>query len=119
MGDSIDKVWVELVGKIIIARINGEVTSDAFSVRHERILQIEQDTGCKKLLLDDLQMGGPAYAEMEGQRALTSEWDAIGFKIAIVVPNSRMAYLARLQFNGDNHKVFYNDMVEALAWLAQ
>jgi hypothetical protein len=116
---SVDRVWVELVGKIIIARIGGEVTSEVLKIRHERILQIEQDTGCKKLLLDDLQMSALVYAKIETQRALNPALEALGFKVAIVVPNSKMAYLARLQFGGENNRVFYNDMVEAITWLAQ
>jgi hypothetical protein len=38
---------------------------------------------------------------------------------AIVVPNTKLAYLARLAFAdefGDN-RVFYNDMAEAFEWL--
>jgi hypothetical protein len=116
---SIDRVSVKLVGKIIIARIDGEATSELLKIRHERILQIEQDTGCKKLLLDDLQMNALIYAEIETQRALNPELETVGFKVAIVVPNSKMAYLARLQFNSENHRVFYKDMVEAATWLAR
>lgn len=115
----IDQVWVELVGNIIIARISGEASPEMLKARHERILQIEQDTGCKKLLLDDLQMAPLAYSGVEAQRVLSRELETLGFKIAILVPNSKMAFIARQKFSGDNARVFYNNMVEALAWLAQ
>jgi hypothetical protein len=119
MENTHDKVWVELVGQIIIARILGEPSEELLELRYKRILQIEKATTCKKLLLDDLQMKAPTYADIEKQHALNPELNNLGFKIAIVVPDSQMAYLARLKFNHENHKVFYDDMVEAISWLAQ
>jgi hypothetical protein len=48
-------------------------------------------------------------------------WDeqlgSIALKRAIVVPNSRLAYLARLAFGEGDYRVFYNDMVAAIVWL--
>ncbi len=118
MENFLDKVWVELVGQIIIARIKGEPSKELLGLRHECILQIEKSTGCKKLLLDDLQMSPPTYAHIQKQRALNADLNALGFKIAVIVPNSQMAFLARLKFDHENHKVFYNDMVEAVTWLS-
>lgn len=112
-----DHVWVELVGKIIIARLRGEVSEEMLNERHERICQIRRDTNCTRLLLDDLEMTAMSYPSMEAQQALNTELNALGFQIAIVVPNSRLAYLARIQFGESNHRVFYNDMAEAIAWL--
>jgi hypothetical protein len=40
-------------------------------------------------------------------------------KIAIVVPNTAIAYLARLAFGEANHRVFYNDMSAAVLWLME
>ena len=114
-----DQVWVEQVGQMIIARMRAEVTEEMLNQRHEQLLQISQDTGCKKLLFDDLEMNAMPYEVVEAQRVLNVELDAMGFKIAIVVPNSRLALLARLQFNGKNHKVFYTEMAEAILWLRE
>jgi hypothetical protein len=113
------QAWIELVGGIIIARVRGEVTPELLAERHARIAHLRQDTGCAAVLLDDLEMYAPSLDAVEAQRRLTPELDALGFRIAIVVPNSRLAYLARLQFGGGNHRVFYNDMAAALLWLTR
>jgi hypothetical protein len=34
------------------------------------------------------------------------------------VPNTGIAYLARLAFGEANHRVFYNDIAAAVAWLS-
>lgn len=112
-----DKAWVELVGDIIIARIRGELNEDVLNERHERILQLARDTECRRLLIDDLELMPPDYAIVEAQQAHNRELSQLGFKIAILVPNSRLAYLARLQFGDENHRVFYNDMAAAALWL--
>src|SRR5690606_23002279 len=38
---------------------------------------------------------------------------------AIVVPNSKLAYLARLAFGEGDYRVFYNDVVAAVKWLSE
>jgi hypothetical protein len=115
----LDRLCVELVGQIIIARIKGEPTEELLALRHERILQMERDSACRKLLLDDLQMSAPSYTHIQKQRTLNPELNALSFKIAVVVPDSQMAYLARMKFDHENHKVFYNDLAEAITWLSQ
>lgn len=37
----------------------------------------------------------------------------------IVVPNSKLAYMARLAFGHGTYRVFYNDMMAAIHWLGQ
>lgn len=112
-------VWVELVGQIIIARLRGDVSVEMLNERHQRICQIRRDTSCSRVLLDDLEMTAMSYPAVEVQQALNIELESLDFQIAIVVPNSRLAYLARIQFGDINHRVFYNDMAEATAWLMQ
>jgi hypothetical protein len=36
-----------------------------------------------------------------------------------VVPNTRLAYLARLAFGEGDYRVFYSDMTAAILWLEQ
>jgi hypothetical protein len=119
MGMGHDQVWVEIVSNTIIAGMQGDVSEGMLNQRHAQILQMARDTGCRRLLLDDLKMNALSYEILETQRVLNVELDTLGFKIAIVVPNSRLAYLARLKFGGNNYRVFYNDMAEALDWLHQ
>lgn len=112
-----DQLWVELVGDIIVARLRGELDEDLLNERHERIIQLAHDTRCRNLLIDDLELTPPVYDVVEAQQTLNQELNQLGFKIAILVPNSRLAYLARLQFGDENHRVFYNDMAAAALWL--
>lgn len=112
-----DQVWVELVGELIVARIRGELNEESLKERHERLLQLAHDTKCRRLLIDDLELSPPDYAAVDAQQALNKELKQLDFKIAILVPNSRLAYLARLQFGDENHRVFYNDMASATLWL--
>jgi hypothetical protein len=48
-----------------------------------------------------------------------SELGPIKLKRAIVVPNSRIAFLARIAFGEGDYKVFYNDMIAAIKWLSE
>jgi hypothetical protein len=43
----------------------------------------------------------------------------IRLRRAIVVPNCRLALLARLAFGEGDYRVFYNDIVQAIEWLTQ
>jgi hypothetical protein len=38
-------------------------------------------------------------------------------KLAIVVPDTALANLARLTFGEANHRVLYNDVAAAILWL--
>ena len=52
------------------------------------------------------------------QRALDEKLGAVKLQRAIVVPNSRLAYLARIAFGEGDYRVFYNDRVAAIKWLS-
>ena len=51
------------------------------------------------------------------QQKLDQELGPIKLRRAIVVPNSRLAYLARLAFGEGDYRVFYNDITTAITWL--
>lgn len=112
-------LWINPVGDIIVARMRGEMTVELLQERHQRILQIESDTGYRKLLVDDLEMAPLSYPLIVQQQALNADLEARNFRIAILVPNSTLAFFARIQFGGQHHEVFYNDMPGALHWLSQ
>jgi hypothetical protein len=40
-------------------------------------------------------------------------------KLAIVVPNTALAYLTRLAFGEADHRVFHNDVAAAILWLPE
>jgi hypothetical protein len=85
--------------------------------RHARIIQVVNDTGCQSGLFDLLEADAPTFDGMDAQAALNSELKVLDLRIAIVVPNSRLAYLARMVFNDESHRIVYNDMAEAVLWL--
>lgn len=51
------------------------------------------------------------------QQSLTEALKQPSVRLAIVVPNSALAYLARLAFGEANHRVFYSDVAGAILWL--
>lgn len=110
-------LWVELVGDVVIARLRGPATQDLLMEAHRRVTTILRDAGRRSVLYDALEMEPPtvdtAYDVIEPTRLVAR----LAGRMAIVVTNSRVAYLARLAFGEGNYRVFYNDMQSALLWL--
>jgi hypothetical protein len=115
---STGQFWVELVGDLIVARMRGEPTEKLLRDAQEQVLVLVREAGRGKVLYDTLEMDPPPVDVPWAQRALDEELGTIQLKRAIVVPNSRMAFLARIAFGEGNYRVFYNDMVGAIKWLA-
>jgi hypothetical protein len=113
-----NQLWIEPVGKIIIARMRGIPTEELLRECQERILSLVQDTGQGRILHDVLEMEAPAVEVPLSQWQLDKSSDSIRLRRAIVVPNSRLAYLARLAFGEGDYRVFYNDMDSAVRWLS-
>ena len=116
------QLWVEPVGNMIIARLRGQPTPDLLRECQERVIQIARDTqgaGLQSVLYDALEMESPSVDVALTQRALDDEIGAVRLRRAIVVPNTRLAYLARLAFGEGDYRVFYNDIAAAVAWLSQ
>lgn len=75
-----------------------------------------KDTGCARILYDALELENPSADAALTQQSLTALMPP-NTRIAILVANTKVAYFSRLAFGEANHRVFYNDMVGALAWL--
>jgi hypothetical protein len=114
-----DQLWVEPVGNLIVARMRGEPTEALLKECHERVLLLVQDTGRGRILYDALEMESPPVDVVLVQRALDEELGPVHLRRAIVVPNTRLAYLARLAFGEGDYRVFYNDIAAAIKWLEQ
>jgi ribosomal protein L1 len=112
------RVWVEPVGNLIIARVRGEPSEALLRECQERVLQLVKDTRQGRVLYDALEMVSPTVDVAWSQRTLDAELDDVRLRRAIVVPNTRLAYLARLAFGEGDYRVFYNDMTAAVTWLA-
>jgi hypothetical protein len=113
-----DQVWVEVVGDLVVARIRGEPTADLLRECQEKVLFLVRDARRGKVLYDALEMIAPPVDVTWSQRELDENLGGIQLRRAIVVPNSKLAYLARLAFGEGDHRVFYNDMIAAIQWLS-
>jgi hypothetical protein len=112
-----DQLWVEPVGTLIIARMRGMPTEALLRECQERVLQLVKDTGCGKVLYDALEMEAPNLDVVLLQRKLDDETNDVSLRRAIVVPNTKLAYLARLAFGEGDYRVFYSDITAAIRWL--
>lgn len=114
-----DQLWVEPVGNLIMARVRGVPTEALLTECQQQVLQLLKDTGRGKVLYDALEMDPPSVDVTLIQQKLDAELGSLRLRRAIVVPNSRLAYLARLAFGEGDYRVFYNDMTAAIMWLEQ
>jgi len=112
-----NQLWIEPVGTLIVARVRGLPTEALIKEAHERIMQLVLETEQNKVLYDALEMEPPPVEVPVSQWCLDSEIEPVRLKRAIVVPNTRLAYLARIAFGEGQHRVFYNDLTSAITWL--
>jgi hypothetical protein len=115
---SAGQAWVELVGDLVVARVRGEPNEQLLRETQEKVLALVRDAERGKVLYDTLEMTPPPLDVPWSQRDLDEKLGPIKLKRAIVVPNSRLAFLARLAFGEGDYKVFYNDMIAAIKWLS-
>ena len=116
------QLWVEPVGGLIVARVRGQPTEQLLGECQTRVLQIARDareTVIHRVLYDALEMESPPVDVPLAQRRLDEAVTDIRLRRAIVVPNTRLAYLARLAFGEGDYRVFYNDIAAAVIWLSQ
>jgi len=113
------QLWVELVGELIIARVRGEPTEELLRECQRQVLFLAKDAGRVKVLYDALEMLPPPVDVPWAQRQLDESVSGLHIRRAIVVPNSKLAYLARLAFGEGDYRVFYSDMILAIKWLSE
>lgn len=111
------QLWVEPVGDLIVARVRGEPTAELLQECQTRVLLLTKDNGHAKVLYDTLEMTPPPVDVPWAQRALDEKLGPVRLKRAIVVPDSKLAFLARLAFGEGDYRVFYNDLAAAVQWL--
>jgi hypothetical protein len=119
-----DQIWVEPVGSVIVARIRGKATAEMLRECEQRVLELTRDTRQVRVLYDALELEPPEMELVLLQQQLDSDKKAslgtASLRTAILVSNTRIAYLARIAFGhaGEaNYRVFYNDLAAALNWL--
>lgn len=113
------RIWVELVGNLILVRLSGPADEQAILDCQQRAVELLRDTNCRRILYDALEMESPTVDVALLQQRLTEQFTHFAsVRVAVLVPNTRIAYLGRLAFGSAEHRVFYNDMAAAVAWLA-
>ncbi|MCC6071904.1 hypothetical protein ACFSQU_20415 [Massilia sp. GCM10020059] len=114
------QLWIESVGGIIVARMRGELSDPMMVEAHQRVLALATETGQTKVIYNALELLAPSIDLVVRQQELVeSELASMTLRRALVVPNTRLAYLARLAFGDGEHRVFYNDLAAAFSWLQE
>lgn len=108
---------VTFANNVIRASVAGVITEQLILERHSRVLSLIKESGCKAVLYNILALEPPSLDLAELQHKLNAELQAFDVKLAVVVPGSRLAYLARLAFGDLNYRVFYESVDDALQWL--
>jgi hypothetical protein len=114
-----NSLWVEPVGNLIIARVRGIPTEELLRDCQERVVALARETGYQRALYDALEMDAPVVDVALSQRKLDEAAGPMKLRRAIVVPNTKLAYLARLAFGEGDYRVFYNDITAAVQWLSE
>lgn len=117
-------LWVEPVGNVIVARLRGKPTPEMLQECEERVMALARDTQHIRVLYDSLELVPPEMELVLLQQKLEARkkesLDAATLRTAILVPDTRIAYLARIAFGHggeETYRVFYNDLGAAMKWL--
>lgn len=114
-----DQLWIEPVHDIIVARVRGVPSEALLKECQDRILSLVRETGRTRILYDGLEMDAPSVDVPVSQWQLDRNIENLRLKRAVLVPNTRLAYLARIAFGETDSRVFYNDMTSAIRWLSE
>ncbi|MBC5781424.1 hypothetical protein H8N03_00625 [Ramlibacter sp. USB13] len=117
-------LWVEPVGSTIVARLRGAPTAEMLRECEQRVVELARDTKHVRVLYDALELVAPEVQLVLLHQQLAAErgasLGAASLRTAILVADTRSAYLARIAFGqvGEDHcRVFYNDLGAAMKWL--
>lgn len=108
---------VEVAGDVLLVAQQGLMTEAALHACQERVLALARETGLRRVLYDARGMIAPEAELALQQQALDGQLGELKLRRAIVVPGTRIAYLARIAFFEGEDRVFYDDVEAALAWL--
>ncbi|XYJ12476.1 STAS/SEC14 domain-containing protein [Telluria sp. B2] len=108
---------VEVAGDVLRVVQQGVMTAEALRLCQERVLALAHETGLRRVLYDARAMIAPEAELALEQQKLDDQLGELKLRRAIVVPGTRIAYLARIAFFEGEDRVFYDDVEAALAWL--
>jgi hypothetical protein len=114
-----NQLSVKTVGNLIVARLHGVPTEALLEECQQQVLRLVGQAGHGRVLYDAMEIETPPVDLTLVQRKLDQNLGAVTLRRAIVVPNSRLAFLARLAFGESDYRVFYGDLAAAALWLEQ
>ncbi|MFC3458255.1 MULTISPECIES: SpoIIAA family protein [Massilia] len=108
---------VEVAGDVLLVVPPDRMTEAALRLCQDRMLALARETGLRRVLYDARGMSAPEAHIALMQQELDGQLGDLKLRRAIVVPGTRIAYLARIAFFEGEDRVFYDDVEAALAWL--
>lgn len=109
------RLQVSVTEHMVLVEQQGEMDEPTLRLCQQRVLELARETGLRSVLYDARAMSAPEASLALKQQDLGDE--GMGLRRAIVVPCAKIAYLARIAFGAGEHRVFYDDIEAALAWL--
>lgn len=108
---------VRVSGDILLVEQLGEMDEATLRLCQQRVLELARATGLRRVLYDAREMIAPPASLTLKQQDLDDQLGDMKLRRAIVVPGTRIAYLARIAFGEGEDRVFYDDIDAARAWL--
>ena len=110
---------VRVSGDLLLVEQQGELNEAMLRACQQRVLELAHETGLRRVLYDARAMIAPEADLALMQQKLDDQLGGMKLRRAIVVPGTRMAYLARIAFFEGEDQVFYDDIDAAKAWLRE
>jgi len=107
----------EAVGSLVVVRLNRPTSERVLEECQLSMLETLQQTGSKAVLYALREMQSTSVHVLLYQRILNEHVRHLDLRRAIVVPNTHVAYLARLAFGVGDYKLFYDDFEAAKRFL--
>lgn len=111
-----NQLQVQVSEGLIVAYVRGVPSESLLRQCQAEVVALARETGIVRVLYDALQMADPGVDVALSQRAIDEE-QGFSLRRAILVPDTRLAYLARLAFGEGDYRVFYDDIEAARRWL--
>jgi hypothetical protein len=113
------KLDVRVSGDLLLVELQGAMNEAVLRECQQRVLELAHETGLRRVLYDARAMIAPEADLALMQQKLDDQLGGMKLRRAIVVPGTRIAYLARIAFFEGENRVFYDDIDAARAWLRE
>ena len=111
-----NQLQVQVSEGLIVAHVRGMPSEALLRQCQAEVVALARETGILRVLYDTLRMSDPGVEVALSQRTIDEE-QGFTLRRAILVPDTRLAYLARLAFGEGDYRVFYDDAEAARRWL--